>query len=377
MPNNASPIDLFILFIVALLLLLLCAYVILRAAKKPIPNIIDAKSKIYAQQLTELEADLKEGRIAQTEFDAAKSEILRRILRHSNQEIKTINNINAPKLAIISIAFMAILAAGIYFYIGSPNLKDLPTFKREKEILSRAPESLSQNEILLVLQSRAQKDKKDPMPHLLMGKILLSQDRPSDALHAFQATLRRDNKNAEALAEIGGTIFALNGGKIDQEYLNALNAALQLDANNLSAKYYMGLGKWRNDDKKSALQIWQNAYEKIGNNEISKLGFLARIIDEISKLDSGPQMGEGGGQMMMGNDNPQEFIKSMLARREQKLQANPNDIGLRLSTARVLARSDYNKSQAILEEGLKIHKSSFESALVETAIKMNTKDGVK
>lgn len=379
MPNNASPIDLLILFIFALLLLLVCANVILRASNKTINVKTDAKSKIYAQQLQELNKDVEDGRINNLEFEAAKSEILRRILRHSNQEIKELKDENAPKTALFAIGFLAVLTCLVYFLVGQPNLRDLPTFKREKEILSRPPETLTTSEIMLILQSRAQKDKADPTPHLLMGKVLLSQGRANDALHAFQAVLRRDNKNAESLAEIGGTIFELNGGKIDEEFTSAINAALQIEPNNLSASFYKGLGFWRNEKKELALKTWEQAYKNIGENENSRIGFLARIIDELSKLDMGPKMGGGMGDAppMMDKTNPQDFINSMIARRTQKLLDNPNDIGIRLSLSRVLARTDYNQSKEILNDGLKIHNSEFERAIIETAIKINTKDGVK
>lgn len=373
MPVTASPIDLVILFIFAFVLLGFCAFVILRASKVKVFASTNEKSNIYARQLEELSKDLGENRIEKSEYDGAKNEILRRILRLKNENNTPLIDKPSPKLAIFSIGFIVLCSALIYFFIGQPMLKDLPSFKREKEILARPPESLSQNEIMLVLQSRAQKDTKDAIPHLLMGKVLLSEGRASDALHAFQAALRRAPNNAEALAEIGGTIFELNGGKIDNEFKGAINASLQIEPNNLTAQFYSGLSFWRNDKKEEAMEIWRAAFDKLPPKDISRIGLIARVIDEISKLDIGPQAGAMPKDMM--GDDRMEFIKSMIERRRQKLSENPKDLSLRLSLARIISKSDKKAAQIILQDGLKYQSHDFDNEVLKTALIMQSQNG--
>ena len=67
------------------------------------------------------------------------------------------------------------------------------------------------------------------------------RDRDNDALHAFQAALRRDGNNAETLAELGGTFLRLSDYQIDKEFLGAEAAALKLEPDNSTAHFYLSL----------------------------------------------------------------------------------------------------------------------------------------
>lgn len=379
MQTTASPIDIVIFFTAALLILSAIIFFLFKSLAKK--DEIDYKdnSVIYAAQLKDLETDLEEGRIDAQDFSSAKNEILKRILRAKNQtkgEYKT----NVSKMIpLFSAGFIGLCAIGIYFFIGNPLMKDMPIKSREKELLARNPETLGENEIMLLLQSRAQENPKDAIPHLLMGKILASDGRDNDALHAFQAALRRDGNNAETLAELGGTFLRLSDYQIDKEFLGAEAAALKLEPDNSTAHFYRGLALWKNDEKKEAMEQWSGAWEKYKNDDPRKIGLAYRIMDEISKLDVGPKMGSGGPMMgggkmppmmaaAMEGKNPQEFIQTMIAQRTAKLDADPKDLGLRLSLAKVIAKTDNQKSLSILTDGLKYQDTEFGRQLLGMAI---------
>ncbi len=379
MQTTASPIDIGIFFIAALLILSAIIFLLFKSLAKK--DEIDYKdnSVIYAAQLKDLESDLEEGRIEANDFTSAKNEILKRILRaKSGDKAEYVSSISKP-IPLLMAGLIGISAIAIYAFIGNPMMADMPIKSREKELLARNPETLGENEIMLLLQSRAQEDPKDAIPHLLMGKILASDGRDNDALHAFQAALRRDTNNAETLAELGGTFLKLSDYQIDKEFLGAEAAALKIEPDNSTAHFYRGLALWKNDNKKDAMTQWSSAWEKYANDDPRKIGLAFRIMDEISKLEVGPKMGAGA-PMMGGNQappmmaaamegkNPQEFIKTMIAQRQAKLDADPKDLGLRLSLAKVIAKTDNKKSLEILTEGLKYQDNEFGRQLLGMAI---------
>lgn len=379
MQITASLIEIGIFFIAALLILSATIFLLFKALAKKNEFEYKDNSAIYAAQLKDLESDLEEGRIETNDFTSAKNEILKRILRAKSGDKKDyVSSISKP-IPLLMAGLIGISAIAIYAFIGNPMVADMPIKSREKELLARNPETLGENEIMLLLQSRAQENPKDAIPHLLMGKILASDGRDNDALHAFQAALRRDGNNAETLAELGGTFLRLSDYQVDKEFLGAETAALKIEPDNSTAHFYRGLALWKNDNKKEAMTYWSNAWAKYSNEDPRKMGLTYRIMDEISKLDVGPKMG-GGGPMMGGGQmppmmaaamegkNPQEFIQTMIEQRKAKLDADPKNLGLRLSLAKVIAKTDNEKSLELLTEGLKYQDTEFGRQLLGMAI---------
>lgn len=388
MDTTATPIGIITLVIFSLLLLLICGRWLLGAIKSQESPQID-ETIIYKNQLSELEKDKEVGSISEEDYNAARLEIGRRLALSKKDKKDIKSSALSNKLIFASVLLMGFGATAIYMFIGRPFLRDVPFSAQEKYLLSVNPETLKPNEIMAILQDRARKDPKDPAPHLLMGKILATDGKDEEAMRAFQAALRRDNKNADALAELSGVIYRLNGNKPSPQSDGAMAAALRADPNNLTAKFYFGQYMWDNGDKEKAIQIWEQAYNSYPKGDMKRAGLAARIAELASKLDVGPNMkgpkmggpmmggsmsggpmsgsmgaggpmmgGAAGGPMMAAlaaGMNPQDFINSMIAQRQAKLEANPSDIGLRLSLARVMINqgkvADANK---LIDDGMKL-----------------------
>lgn len=372
MQISAGPLDLLIFALLALALLGAFIFFLLKAYFSPASVSQDGASIIYDAQLNELEADKSLGTIDEAEFNSAKNEILRRLL-NANRRAETVENTAPNKIIPIAIAAVSVLATIlIYSLVGSPFRKDEPIAQRTKNILASDMSKLSADEVMLVLLEKSKAEPNADEPHLFMGKILTDKGQYQDALQSFQAALRRNPKNPEALAEYAGTIFELNGGVIDGEFEAAINAALKLQPDNQSALFYLGKAYYRNDKKAQGLEVWRKAYDKIKNNEASKNAFVLRLMSELSRLDAGPKA------MAMGEDAAQfgtpEFIKSMVARRESRLIENPKDLGLRLSYANVISKSDATKALEILKAGLPlVAQDQMQKDILDMTILIQTK----
>ncbi len=349
MLNTASPIDLLIFALMAFILLSVVVFLVLKAylSDKHLSN--DGAATIYNSQLFEIEKDLEIGTIDEGEFNSAKNEILRRLLNSQKFAVQGIFE-KAKKQTPFAIAILIVLSSlGIYGLIGSPFRKDEPIAQRIKSIFYGDISRASPDEIMLVLLEKAKAAPKDDSPHLFMGKLLLDKGQTQDALQSFQAALRRNPKNPETLAEYAGTMFELNGNKIDDEFEAAINAALTLDPKNQSALFYRGRALWLNDKKPEGLSEWRKIYDTVKNNQTTRNDFILRLVSSLSRLDVGPKSENMGGDM--AQFGTPEFINSMISRRAEKLNANPADIGLRLSYANVISKTDPKKALSILEAG--------------------------
>lgn len=297
-----------------------------------------ADLQVYQDQIAEIERDLAQGRISEEAAQAGKLEIGRRLVQARDRTLS--EGPRLGKFALTSVAAaIALGAGGLYLVFGSPQKTDQPFVQREAELLSRPPETLSEDEIMLILQEQAKKAPKDPVPHALMAQVLSGAGRDQDALRAFQAALRRDPKNADLIAETGAVLMRLNKGVMGADAKSAFDAALQLKPNSAPARFYLGLVDWQDGKKAEALATWRAAYVANAQDNQGQLQLAARVAEVLSQLDRGPGEDGSGPMAAMANAGPEEqkaFVDSMIAKRLDRLAGNPSDPSLRLSAARVL-----------------------------------------
>jgi cytochrome c-type biogenesis protein CcmH len=297
-----------------------------------------ADLEVYQDQIAEIERDLAQGRISEEAAQAGKLEIGRRLVQARDRILG--EGPRLGKLAMTSVAaVIALGAVGLYLIYGSPQKTDQPFVQREAELLSRPPETLSEDEIMLLLEEQAKKAPEDPMPHALMAQVLGSAGRDQDALRAFQAAIRRDPKNADLIAETGAVLMRLNEGVVGADAKSAFDAALQLKPNSVSARFYLGLADWQAGKKTEALAAWRTAYSLNDKDAEGQMQLVTRVADILSQLDRGPGEEADPPMAAMANAGPdaqKAFIETMIAKRIDRLAENPSDPSLRLSAARVL-----------------------------------------
>jgi cytochrome c-type biogenesis protein CcmH len=205
----ASPFLPFGVFALSAALAALAAVWILnRALRAPAPE-ADPETRVYRDQLAELDRDLSDGRITQSGLEGARLEIGRRLAALA-MRVQPATDEPAGKLAIAILAGAVALGTGaIYLATGNPNYGDQPFEERREALLARPATSLNDQELIALLQADAQKNKQDSRPHFFLGQVLASQGRDSDAIRAFQAALRRDPKSADALVGAGASLVRL------------------------------------------------------------------------------------------------------------------------------------------------------------------------
>ncbi|OYU78071.1 MAG: c-type cytochrome biogenesis protein CcmI [Alphaproteobacteria bacterium PA3] len=326
-------------WLVLLLTLVGAAWWVLRAGARGGSLESDrADLDVYQDQISEIERDLAQGRISEEAAQAGKLEIGRRLVQARDRTLG--EGPRLGKLALTSVAAaIALGSGGLYLIYGSPQKTDQPFLQREAELLSRSPDTLTEDEIMLLLQEQAKKAPKDAMPHALMAQVLASAGRDQDALRAFQAAMRRDPKNADLIAETGAVLMRLNKGVIGADAKSAFDAALQLKPTSAPARFYLGLADWQAGKKAEAMTAWRTAYVANAKDAQAQLQLVARVAEVLSQLDRGPGEEDGGPMAAMANAGPEAqkaFIDSMIAKRVDRLAENPSDPALRLSAGRVL-----------------------------------------
>lgn len=372
-PMQALPTEplAFGLFLLAAVLLAgASGYWLMRAAARAAIPQTDGELAVYRDQLAEVERDRQEGRLSSTAADAALLEVGRRLARAEARaaEAGPARTGMSRGLVLAAAAVVSVGAGGLYLWRGTP-MADQPFADRKAAILQASPDQLGDDEVIVLLQEQAKAEPEAARPHLLLGRVLASQGRDSEALRAFQAALRRDPRNADALAELGALFARTAESGTSAEADRAFAEALQIDPSHGLTRFYQGLIFWQAGKRDDAWQTWRQAWAGLGDNQEARFDLAGRVFDLVSVLERGPDSGMPEGMSAMTGDQRGAAISGMIAQRAQRLQQAPGDLALRLSVVRVQAMAgDGATARQTLQAGLdQARGDEFASALLATA----------
>jgi cytochrome c-type biogenesis protein CcmH len=377
-PMETLPADTLSLGLFVLAVLTLAGgsgYWLMRAAATARAPHSDGELAIYRDQIAEVERDLRDGRLSPMAADAALLEVGRRLTRaeaRAADEAPARTGMSAL-LVLLAAGVITFGAGGLYLWRGTL-MADQPFASRKAAILQASPEDLGDDEVIVLLQEQAKAQPDDPRPHLMLGQVLVSQDRDNEALRAFQAALRRDPRNVDAMAELGALFARTAEGGISAQADEAFAAALAIDPNHGLTRHYQALGLWQAGNRDAAWQAWRTAWTRLSGSQRAQLDLAGRVFDVVSALDRGPQgdlpqAGMPGGMAQMTPEQRSAAITGMIDQRAARLAAAPTDLALRLSVVRVQAMVGNGPgARSTLQDGLnRARGDGFALALLATA----------
>ncbi|MEM0990288.1 MAG: c-type cytochrome biogenesis protein CcmI [Pseudomonadota bacterium] len=227
-------------------LAILAALVMVRpliARRGTSPEQAQTDTKVFRDQLAEVDRDLARGTISETEADGARLEVSRRLLAADARAQKAAAPEPAPAgysgmLAGIALIGVPALSVAIYLAIGAPGERDQPLAQRQSlpamliEVAALTPRP-SQLDAERVAAARAAPDPVvDPEYRELVTQLEQAvANRPTDRTgHALLANaLMRLNRWAEAAA-VYAKVAELSGAEVEPETLGNQAEALVLAA---------------------------------------------------------------------------------------------------------------------------------------------------
>jgi cytochrome c-type biogenesis protein CcmH len=170
---------------------------------------------IYQNQYQELEADLRNGLIAEEQYQREKEELERRLLDDVKSENETAAQTSAQpnrKLGYAVAAAIPLAAIAFYLAIGSPKAVSSPPSTSSSAAPSQDGGPMSQQQIAANvdrLAQRLQQNPNDLQGWLMLGRSYLMLDRVSDGAAAYDHVLQLDPKNQNALMMGGAAYFQI------------------------------------------------------------------------------------------------------------------------------------------------------------------------
>jgi len=208
---------------------------------------------VYKAQLAEIERDLAAGTLPSAAAGTSRLEVQRRILAaDADRRSAVASGAPAKRPALALLLLLPLAGPGLYSLLGNPDQPAQPHADREDVAMQRA---LQERAAALRAQLAALPDDPEGWQQLAMMRSMLGQFGAAAA--AYKQTIALGSEEAALHAALAEALILQARGEVTEEARQALGTALDLNANNLLALYYLGHASEQDQRRDLALQIWQ------------------------------------------------------------------------------------------------------------------------
>ena len=302
---------------------------------------------VYRDQLRELDRDIDRGVLNQAEAASARLEIQRRLLAAGSMPNPAVRVGGNPVAAIAIASIVAVGSAGLYLWIGSPAVPDMPIAART--IVPKTPElgadHVDMHEAAARLKAKLDANASDAESWLLYARTTAMTDRWDTAADAYKRAIDLGLRSAEIYASYGEMLVLQARGVVTPAAKIALSDAVANDPKNDVARYYLALAAGQGGDAGKAIDMLQGLLADLPANASMREEIGKRIAEAakaagipVPPLAAGKPVAEG----LPADANPDSLVLDAAA---QMSEAARNDT-IRSMVARLAARLDTSPDDA-------------------------------
>lgn len=307
----------------------------------------DYELRVYRAQLEELARERERGLLGAREADAARLEVERRMLA-ADAAAERAGEGRRPtgaRWAIALLIALPLLAGGLYWQLGRPDLPSAPFAGRAEELAGRrAGESEPSARIVAQLEQRVAQSPDDLEAWQRLGQAYELAGRPEDSVRVYRRALALDDGDGRLHAALGEALVMASGGVVTPAAQQAFDRALELDAADPRARFYHGLALLQAGDERGAFDAWVALIEgspadapwlpELRRRVASLAADLgldpAGVAAPPAAADGEAAPGPTREQMQAAGDMPPEeraaMIRDMVAGLAARLEEQPDDI---------------------------------------------------
>jgi cytochrome c-type biogenesis protein CcmH len=299
---------------------------------------------VYRDQLGEIDADRARGLIGESEAEAARLEIARRLLQADSKErsapSERASGSPARSAMIVVATLVPLLALGLYLLYGSPRLPDQPLAARLED------PSNSQNLAALVarVEARLREHPDEGEGWDVIAPVYLGAQRYQDAADAYNEAIRLLGPSAKRLSGQGQALVLANNGVVTEDAKSALTQAIALDPTLIEPRILIAIAKEQDGDFASAIADWRALIDKAPADAPWRQMVEQRIASDEAHLAGkplpgtpapaeappvagGPSTSDVAAAQNMSPADRQAMIETMVQRLAARLDQDGSDLG--------------------------------------------------
>ena len=253
-----------------------------------------ANIAVYRDQLTELEADLRNGIIGEEQYAQDREEIERRLLddtssRKTEAKSKTVMASARSTVYALGIG-LPVAAVVFYLNVGNPKaITDVPAATPTSGPMRSAPGERSQDQIdanVAALAKRLQENPTDVQGWTMLARSYSSMDRFSEAAGAYAKATELSPQDADLWAEYAFVTAMAGGRSLEGRPVELIEKALQVNPENAKALQLAGSAAFQAREYKKAVGYWERVLKQVPPNSEVADQITARI-NEAKTLAAG------------------------------------------------------------------------------------------
>ncbi len=309
---------------------------------------------VYQDQLAEIARDRGAGLIGESEAEAARIEVSRRLLAAADAQ-------PAPPppqplwhrrvAAVTALAVLLLLPVAIYAALGSPSVPGEPAFARTDV----PPDHQSIAGLISQVEEHLAKNPNDGAGWQVIAPVYMRLGRYDDAVMALRKSLALNGESATRDSDLGEALAAAANGVVTDEAKKLFVRAVALDAKDSKARYFLGLADEQDGNREAAAEKWRALLKDAPPNA----PWAAFVRQALARVTGQPapaaENGPTADQMAAAEDMPaaqrEQMVRGMVTKLADRLHTDGGDVEgwLRLVRAYVVL-GDQQKAKGALAD---------------------------
>lgn len=251
----------------------------------------EANIAVYRDQLSELEADLRNGVLSQEQYQLEKEEVERRLLEDVSESKASSSKgkqMLAGKNLVYGLALgIPLIAVPFYLQVGNRQaIGRVPVAARPQAppMLGNQPRSQEQIEAsVAALAKRLEQNPNDADGWVMLANSYTSLERYSDAAAAYSKATALKPNDADLLAEYAFVLAMTNNRSLAGKPTELLEKALQINPENPKVLQLAGGAAYEAKKYDEAIKYWEQLLAKVPPESEMGQMIAQRIADAKGK----------------------------------------------------------------------------------------------
>jgi cytochrome c-type biogenesis protein CcmH len=253
-----------------------------------------ANISVYRDQIAELEADLRNGIIAEDQYQQDRDGIERRLLEDVSSATSPSPSPAQTRTPAYALAVaIPVIAFAFYFQVGNPwsrpsgrpqGAEEAPTAESAPPNSGMTQQSIEAN--VAALAKRLEQNPNDAQGWTMLGRSYTSLEKYKDAADAYAKATALKADDADLWADYAFTMAMANGQRLQGTPEDLIKKALQLDPNNPKALELAGSAAFETKNYRQAVDYWQRLLAKTPPDSELAQTLSQRINDAKTKMAS-------------------------------------------------------------------------------------------
>lgn len=228
------------------------------------------KRAIFRQQFEELEQDKINGVLEATQYEAAKTELERRMLDEVGitHETAALNSSPDRRLAYVLLMALPLAAVLLYLKIGSPASITIPVQAPDAvgtpmEAAEHSAMAGNIEPLLEILRKKLESNPTDGAGWALLARSYIETRRFTEAVPAYEKAANLITDDPQLLADYADALAVVNGRNLTGKPEELIHLALKLDPHHPKALMLAASAAFNRKDYKQAIVFWERVQQDL------------------------------------------------------------------------------------------------------------------